>query len=146
VCPKDYIAIVHSLLAITTPFTLFSTYATPREMAHSFERSKATHIFVHASLLARLLPVARELGFPDDHIYILEGQPERVPAPPSFGQLIQKVRDSKIPREPVRDAGKATLAFLGFSSGTSGVPKGDRARCVRLVRELKWNVFGNQWS
>jgi long-subunit acyl-CoA synthetase (AMP-forming) len=121
---------VHSLLAVTTPFALFSTYATPREMTHTLTKSKSTHIFVHASLLANLLPVAREHGFPEDHIYILEGQPSTGPNLPSFGQLIQNVRYNKIPREPVRQAGKDTLAYLVFSSGTSGLPKGNPVQVV----------------
>ena len=116
--------LVHSLLVITTPFVPFSTYATPREMAHSLRKSKATHVFVQASILPRFLPVARELGFPKDHIYILEGPNLTSLSLPTFGQLIQNVRSKKIPREPVRQAGTNTLAFLMFSSGTSGLPKG----------------------
>ena len=115
---------MHSLLVITTPFALFSTYATPREMIHTLEKSKATHMFVHASILPRFLPVAREFGFPEDHIYILEGENKAGPKLPSLDQLVQKVRSDKIPREPVREAGKDTLAYLVFSSGTSGLPKG----------------------
>ena len=121
---KDYMVLVHSLLIITTPFALFSTHATSREIVYSLEKSKATHMFVHASILDRFLPVAREFGFPEDHIYILEGETEASPKLPSFEQLVQKVRSNKIPREPVREAGKDTLAYLVFSSGTSGLPKG----------------------
>ena len=81
-------------------------------------------MFVHASILPRFLPVARELGFPEDHIYILEGTNPTGLSLPSFGQLIDTVQSNKIPREPVRQAGKDTLAYLIFSSGTSGLPKG----------------------
>ena len=116
--------LVHSLLVITTPFALFSTYATPREMTHSLGKSKATHMFVHASILPRFLPVARQLGFPEDHIYILEGTNPTDLRLPSFEHLIQNVRSKKIPREPVRPAETNTLAYLTFSSGTSGLPKG----------------------
>jgi len=130
---QDYIAIVHSLLAITTPFALFSTYATAWEMMHSLTTSKVTHVFVHADLLLRLLPVARKIGIPEDHIYILEGRPRTIPAPTSFEQMIQNVRNNNIPREPVREAGKDTLAYLVFSSGTSGLPKGEQPHFLLLL-------------
>lgn len=117
--------LVHSLLAITTPFALFSSHATPREMLHSLAKAKVTHVFVHASFLSRFLPVSRDIGFPVERIYILEGEDRTGLNRPSFGQLIQNVRSNKIPREPVRAAGKDTLAYLVFSSGTSGLPKGN---------------------
>ena len=93
-------------------------------MAHSLTESQSTQIFVHASLLSRFLPVAREYGFPESRIYILEGVTKTGSGPPSLENLIQKVWHSKIPREPVRQAGEETLAYLVFSSGTSGLPKG----------------------
>ena len=118
-----------------------------REMIHSLTKSKASHIFVHSNLLARLLPVAHELGFPEDHIYILEGQPTPIPALQSFDQLIQNVRHNKVHREPVRQAGKDTLAYLVFSSGTSGLPKGDPDRLERLLHALSQSlVFKHQRS
>ncbi|KAF8581026.1 acetyl-CoA synthetase-like protein [Ramaria rubella] len=119
----DYTVLIHALFAITTPFALFSTYATPREMNHYLTKSKATHMFVHAALIPQFLVAAREAGFPEEHIYILEGTAPSSPRLRHFDQLIQHARQNNIIREPVRPAGKDTLAYLVFSSGTSGLPK-----------------------
>ena len=114
-------------------------------MTHSLTKSKVTHIFVHADLLLQLLPVARELGFPEDRIYILEGGLKTAPGPLSFDQLIQNIRYKNIPREPVREAGRDTLAYLVFSSGTSGLPKGDQAHFHQVSDRLN-RRFENQRS
>jgi len=42
----------------------------------------------------------------------------------SLSGLIQRIRKIKAPRLSARSATKNTLAYLVFSSGTSGLPKG----------------------
>jgi len=135
----EYPIIVHALLAISTPFVPFSSYATHRELKHYLERSNATHIFVHAAILPRFLPVAREMNFPEENIFILEGE---VPSPHRFknlDSLVEVVRSNRIPREPVRPVGPDTLAYIIFSSGTSGLPKAVMIShsnlCISLIQE-----------
>ncbi|KDQ62797.1 hypothetical protein JAAARDRAFT_30700 [Jaapia argillacea MUCL 33604] len=116
----DYIALVHSLLILTTPFALLSSYSTPFELKHAIRLSKATRIFVDPKLLPLALQCAQECGLSSDRIYILEGH---VKGRKSYGEMIDKVRKRGAPRVPVRSAGKDTIAYLIFSSGTSGLPK-----------------------
>ncbi|GLB38764.1 putative AMP-binding enzyme C-terminal domain [Lyophyllum shimeji] len=116
----DYITIVHSLLAITTPFVLISSYSTPFELKHALELSKATRLFVSTRLLPLVLPVAKTVGIPSSKIYILEG---RVKGRKSFAEMIEGVERRKMPILQPRHATKDTLAYLIFSSGTSGLPK-----------------------
>ena len=122
---KEYCVLVHALLAQTTPFALFSSYATAGELKHFFAKSKATHIFVHANFLERLLPVAREQNFPMEQIFILDGvvsgENKRFK---SLDSMIKFVRANQLPKESVKAVNKNTLAYLVFSSGTSGLPKG----------------------
>jgi acyl-CoA synthetase (AMP-forming)/AMP-acid ligase II len=108
---------VHSLLAITVPFALFSTYSTPYEFKHANSLAQATRIFASPSLLQ----LALTSGLPADRIYLLEGENTGYT---SYDQLITSTRKNIIPRLPVRHATKDTLAYLVFSSGTSGPPKG----------------------
>jgi len=108
---------VHSLLAITVPFALFSSYSTPHEFKLVNSVAQATRIFTSPSLLS----LALTSGLPEDHIYILEGERDGYT---SYDQLVSSARKNSIPRLPVRHAIKDTLAFLVFSSGTSGPPKG----------------------
>ncbi|KAG2362830.1 hypothetical protein BDR07DRAFT_1357078 [Suillus spraguei] len=114
-CP-DYIALMHSLLVITVPFALFSSYSTPYEFKHANSLAQATRIFASPSLLE----LALTSGLPADRIYILEGENKGYT---SYDQLISSVRKNSIPRLPVRHATKDTLAYLIYSSGTSGPPK-----------------------
>ncbi|KAG6810648.1 hypothetical protein H0H92_010911 [Tricholoma furcatifolium] len=117
---SDYIAILHSLLAITVPFALISHYSTPFELQHALQLSKATRLFVNARLLPLVLPVAKKVGIPASKIYVLGG---RASGRKSFKEMIEDVRTRKTPLEDVRPAKKESLAYLIFSSGTSGLPK-----------------------
>ena len=74
------------------------------------------------SLLPTALAASKDVGIPEENIYILEGSSDNGGL--SLQGLIERVKTRKIPRTPVRPARKDTLAYLVFSSGTSGLPKG----------------------
>ncbi|KAF8074103.1 hypothetical protein FPV67DRAFT_787638 [Lyophyllum atratum] len=116
----DYITLVHSLLAITTPFALISSYSTPFELKHALQLSKATRLFVSARLLPLVLPVAQTVGIPLSKVYVLDG---RAKGRKSFSEMIEAAETRKMSILPPRHATKSTLAYLIFSSGTSGLPK-----------------------
>jgi long-subunit acyl-CoA synthetase (AMP-forming) len=121
---QDYIDIVLSLLTITTPFALISTYSTRFELVHALKLTKPTRLFVDAKLLKNVLAAIEDpdIHITPDKIYILSGQPTK--GRKSFSQMIETVKRKKAPLEPVRPAKKDTLAYLVMSSGTSGLPKG----------------------
>ena len=112
---------MHSLLVITTPISLLSAYATPFELTHALRTSKVTRLFVEPTLLEKALKSAREVGLSEDCIYILEG---RHGSRQNFQDLIDDVKKRGTPRVAVNPATRDTLAYLVFSSGTSGLPKG----------------------
>jgi long-subunit acyl-CoA synthetase (AMP-forming) len=109
-------------LKITTPFTLISSYSTPFELKHALTLSKATRIFADAKLLPNLLPVTKEVGIPVENIHILHG---KVPGFKTIQDFVDDVREKNITSVDIRPARNDTLAYLVFSSGTSGLPKGD---------------------
>lgn len=78
-------------------------------------------MLVHVGLLQKALSAAKEVGLNEDRIFILEGH---VPGRKSLQDLLDEVRKREIPRELPRPAKKDTLAYLMFSSGTTGLPKG----------------------
>lgn len=120
---QNFPALVHALLAITTPIALLSAYATPYELAHALRTTKPKCIFAQPALLPNALAAAKEVGLPQDRIYILEG-PTGEDGRLSLQDFVDRVKQRGIPREPIRPAKKDTLAYLVFSSGTSGLPKG----------------------
>jgi long-subunit acyl-CoA synthetase (AMP-forming) len=117
---QEYIVLMHSLLAITTPFAPISSDI-PFELNHLIKSSKCTRLFVHAQLLHKVLPVANNAGIPRSRIYILEGMAQGWK---SLSELIDNARTKNIVPVSIRPAAKETLAYLIFSSGTTGLPKG----------------------
>ena len=68
------------------------------------------------------MPVATEIGIDPSHIYLMKG---KFNGRKSLWSIIEDVRRKKISRVDPRTATKNTLAYLVFSSGTSGLPKGN---------------------
>ncbi|GJJ15948.1 hypothetical protein Clacol_010227 [Clathrus columnatus] len=125
----DYAILSFGLLALATPFTLFSPFATPNELRYFYEKTKITHIFVDQSLLPRFLTVVEEIKFPKENIFIIRasvGGKNDVSLLRQFrtlDSLINAVKKYNIPREPIREVQPNDLAYLVFSSGTGGLPK-----------------------
>jgi len=65
-CFQEYIVLIHSLLAITTPFALIPSHI-PFELDRLIKLSKCTCLFVHAQLLRKVLPVAKNAGIPSNY-------------------------------------------------------------------------------
>lgn len=113
---------MHSCLFITLPFAPISSYSTPFELKHALTLSKATRLFVDAKFLKNVLSVAKEIGMDLNKIHIVKGETE---GRRSIRSIIREVRNKQIPPVDIRPAAKDTLAYLIFSSGTSGLPKGN---------------------
>lgn len=118
---QDYITLVHSLLALAIPFALLSAYATVYEVGNALRTSKATCLFVGPDLYPIARQAARGVGIPEERIYVLQG---RVKDKKSLAGLINDARARRLPIAPTKPATRDTLAYLVFSSGTTGLPKG----------------------
>jgi acyl-CoA synthetase (AMP-forming)/AMP-acid ligase II len=75
---------------------------------------------VQSKFLSLVQRAAKDVGLSDDHIYVLEGD---VKGRRSFDEMIHHVRKKFTSRLAVRPVKQDTLAYLVFSSGTSGLPK-----------------------
>ncbi|KAF8707287.1 hypothetical protein AX14_013661 [Amanita brunnescens Koide BX004] len=116
----DYITFVQACLYIATPFALISALSTPFELNHALKLSKATCLFVDEKLFLTVLPIAKELGISSRKIFSMSGH---VSGRRSFSQLIDETQLRKADIFPVQSVSKDTLAYLIFSSGTTGLPK-----------------------
>jgi len=67
------------------------------------------------------LAAVKVIGFPEEKIFILQGE---VKGKVSLPRLIDDVKTRGLPRVPTHPVGDETLAYLVFSSGTTGLPKG----------------------
>ncbi|OSD07162.1 acetyl-CoA synthetase-like protein [Trametes coccinea BRFM310] len=116
----EYVTLVHSLFRVAIPFALIPASSTAFELQHLFRTSEATRFFVHPTLLPQALEVAQVMGLPHDRVYVMEG---RVEGRRDVGSVIRAVRERKVSRVASKPVTRTTLAYLVFSSGTSGLPK-----------------------
>ncbi|CDO76103.1 hypothetical protein BN946_scf184649.g29 [Trametes cinnabarina] len=116
----EYFTLVHSLFRVAVPFALIPASSTAFELQHLFRTSEATRVFVHPTLLPQVLGVAQATGLPQDRVYVMDG---RVEGRRDVASVIKAVRKRGVSRVESRPVSRTTLAYLVFSSGTSGMPK-----------------------
>ena len=129
-------ALVHSLLAAGIPFALFPASPTPYELKHLVRISKIKKIFTSPRNLENARIAAKEGGFSEANgVFILEGQVKGVG---SFDDIVRSVNEPA--KDYAKPVGKEALAYLTFSSGTTGPPKGDVAMntIVLLVLTIRY--------
>ena len=115
---QDYAVLVHSLLLLATPFALFNPSWTLFEFEYALKLTNPTRVIVEDQLLPTLVSKIENIG--TENIYILGQKIE------GFRNLEEMLEDARLrtmaPATP-RPAKKDTLAYLVFSSGTTGFPK-----------------------
>jgi acyl-CoA synthetase (AMP-forming)/AMP-acid ligase II len=106
------------LLLLATPFALFNPSWTPFEFEYALKLTKPTRVIVEDQLLPTLVSKIENIGA--ENIYILGKKIE------GFRNLEEIVEDARLrtmtPASP-RPAKRDTLAYLVFSSGTTGFPR-----------------------
>ncbi|KXN90937.1 putative 4-coumarate--CoA ligase 2 [Leucoagaricus sp. SymC.cos] len=117
---SDYVVLILALLKIAVPFALISYYSTPFELKHALKITKATRLFTTPQYMSKALPVAQELNIATKNVYTING---KLTGHESLDGLVDKaIRNGLLYGKP-RLVPKDTLAFLFFSSGTTGLPK-----------------------
>jgi long-subunit acyl-CoA synthetase (AMP-forming) len=118
------------------PVCPLSSYSTVSELSNLLSVSTVTRLFVHPNLLPIALEAASNAGLPHEHVYVLGGQ---VAGRKSLGDMIDEIIERKTPVVPVKPVKHNTLAYLLFSSGTSGVPKSVMVSHSNLVFQMYQN-------
>ena len=103
------------------PFALLNPCWTSFEFEYALKLTKATRLFVQDQLLPTVLHAAKNVEM--KNIYIL-GQ--KIEGFKTFEEIVDDARSRVIAPVSPRAVTKDTLAYLMFSSGTTGHPKGRR--------------------
>ena len=118
---QGFPVLAFALLKIAVPMVLMPSLSTPSEITLLAKLSNFTHLFVSSKLFSLGLAAAKEMGLAEDRVIILHGH---VSGRRSLEDLANHVVSYNIPRvapQPVHDN---SLAYMVFSSGTTGLPKG----------------------
>ncbi|KAG6817716.1 hypothetical protein H0H87_004507 [Tephrocybe sp. NHM501043] len=114
----------HTLSGIITPAN--PAYKSD-ELVHQLRTSKAALLIIHPAFLNTARTAAREVGLSDDRIIFIE-HPLHKPASDhlTVDELVEYGLSVPVSYTEIRfkpGEAKTTLAFLSFSSGTTGKPK-----------------------
>lgn len=143
-CTQEFPTLVHALIKVAVPMALVPSFSTPSETTALMKLARVTQLFVSPKKLPMAREAAKKIGLPDDKIYVLQG---KVEGRRSLADMIHDVRAKGILRVASRPVKKDTLAYLIFSSGTSGLPvsvksrSGEGSSCLDRVHQSMLERF-----
>jgi long-subunit acyl-CoA synthetase (AMP-forming) len=95
--------------------------STLHETTTLLKMSNIDSLFASEQMYPHATVAAKEVGLPEDRIFILQGN---VAGKVSLPRLIEVVKARGLSRLPTQTVQDDTLAYLMYSSGTTGLPKG----------------------
>lgn len=99
----------------------FPSQSTLQETVELLRLSGVTYLFASEQLYPHAAAAAKMIGLSEKRIFILQGE---VAGKASLPRLIQDVKARGLSKIATREVQDDTLAYLVFSSGTTGLPKG----------------------
>ncbi|KAI0297734.1 hypothetical protein BC826DRAFT_907561 [Russula brevipes] len=116
----EYPVLVFALLKMAVPMAFLPSQSTLPETVALLRLSCVTSMFVSEQMYPLAAAAAKEIGLPEAKIFILQGH---VVGKVSLPCLIEDVKARGLLRIPTQTVQDDTLAYLVFSSGTTGLPK-----------------------
>ena len=99
----------------------FPSQSALQETVELLKLSGVTCLFASEEMYLHAAAAAKMVGFSEKSIFILQGD---VAGKASLPRLIDDVKARGLPKIPTQEVLDDTLAYLMFSSGTTGLPKG----------------------
>lgn len=106
---------------MAVPIAFFPSQSTLQETVELLKLSGVTCLFANEQLYPHAAAAAKMIGLSEESIFILQGE---VAGKASLPRLIGDVRVRGLPKIATREVQDDTLAYLMFSSGTTGLSKG----------------------
>jgi acyl-CoA synthetase (AMP-forming)/AMP-acid ligase II len=122
----DYIPLVHAIQRLNGIASTFVAALSAAELEYQYRKSDIKAVFTCMPLLKTALEAAKAISLPEDRVFIMD-----VPGFDSQGpfatleDLVKEGRDlpDLEPQIFMTGQGARQIAFLCYSSGTSGLPK-----------------------
>lgn len=121
----DYIPFTHAVHRLSGIVTPASAAYSVQELQHQLVSSGANALFTCVPLLENALAAAKGAGIPEDRIFLLPVPGFEAKAPfKTINDLIAEGKDAPElkPVNWVKGQGARQVAYLCYSSGTSGLP------------------------
>ncbi|CAE6522608.1 unnamed protein product [Rhizoctonia solani] len=147
----DYPVVVFAMLQTTIPVALLNSHSTAPELAHQLKLARVSHVIVGPSSVSVLKQALQIAGLRNIGVTIVEGCGKHARAGElSLQRLIERTKKRGVQPAGITDAKRDTLAYLVFSSGTSGLPKavmvshGNLNACYTQILICAFHVFQAQ--
>ncbi|CAJ0750973.1 16411_t:CDS:2 [Entrophospora sp. SA101] len=146
--PGEVLAIVspnhiHFPIALLGTIAFGGTVTTPNpnykveELRYQLSDSKASIIVAHSSTLPTVLKAANNVDIPTSKIFVLDKEEVSEDGIRTFTSLYKDDDDSAIIHYTTEEKVKSTVAYLCYSSGTTGKRKGVETTHYNMVANLE---------
>ncbi|KZT03949.1 amp dependent CoA ligase [Laetiporus sulphureus 93-53] len=138
----DYPIVMWASFRLGAIITAANPAYTVEELVYQLRMTQAKLLIVHPANLPIALSAAKSVGLPDDHIILLEPAPAGLLEAKGHVTIPQLVQEgARLPKNFVErklrpGEGKTKLAFLSFSSGTTGLPKAVKIPHYSLIANV----------
>ncbi|KAL2170852.1 hypothetical protein VTG60DRAFT_4339 [Thermothelomyces hinnuleus] len=122
----DYLSVLHAVHRLSGIATPANVAYSASELEHQLRSSGAKALFTCAPVLETALQAAKAVGIPEDKVFIMDLPNQTQKSPFKTVDDLVELGRSLPDLEPLRwvkGQGARQVAFLCYSSGTSGLPK-----------------------